>query len=101
MHLSNEQITQSIQRLGKLNPFFSSVFLAFKKNHLAIGKTEPINFKKVVDDLLQEYWLYYPLEPDAENRHIYTPFLTSNTTDRWNKGPFTDEESRVLARDIR
>lgn len=95
MYFSNEQVVQSVGRLGKLNPFFGSVFLAFKKCQLAIGKTEPISFKKVVESVLQEYWLYYPPESDAENRRIYTPFLTSNTQHRWNKGPLTDSLRRV------
>ena len=98
MYFSQEQIAQSLERLGKLNSFFGTVFLAFKQARLDIGKPHPLNFRKTVNSFLQKYFLYYPFAENQrayvsnrspKNRRIYTPFSTSNTT-RWNKEPFVN-----------
>lgn len=60
MYFSQEQIAQSLKRLGKLKPFFGTVFLAFKQARLDIGKPRPLNFRKTVNSFLQTYFLYYP-----------------------------------------
>ena len=37
---SKEQLEVSIKRLGELDPFFGTVFLAFKENNLPEGETK-------------------------------------------------------------
>src|SRR5260370_12802128 len=80
---SYEQIEQSVARLGKLNPFFGTVFLAFKKVDLPVGETRNIQFSRLINDFLQTYYPYYPPDVKREDSKIYTPFKTSNINVRW------------------
>jgi hypothetical protein len=85
VYLSKEQVAVSIARLGNLHAFFGTVFLAFKQIHLPIGDPQPVSFKRVIGAMLQKYYLYSPLDTFSGDRRVYTPFLTSNMRDRWNK----------------
>ena len=97
MYFSKEQIAQSIERLGDVNPFFGTVFLAFKQIDLPTGDTKSITFTNTIDSLLRTYYLYYPPDQASENRRIYTPFLTSNTKNRWNKEPYASSLRRIAS----
>ncbi len=95
MFFSKEQIEQSIARLDKLNPFFGTVLLAFKKARLPVDTTKSINFKEVVEDILQTYYPSYPADGEPANRKMYTPFKTSKKSDRWNKYPYAGTLRRI------
>ena len=95
MFFSYEQIEQSVARLGKLNPFFGTVFLAFKKVSLPVGETKYIQFSQLINDFLQTYYPYYPPDGKREDRKIYTPFKTSNKSDRWNKYHYAGTLRRI------
>jgi hypothetical protein len=43
VYLSKEQLEVSIKRLGELDPFFGTVFLAFKDVNLPEGETKNLN----------------------------------------------------------
>src|SRR5260370_5527102 len=92
---SYEQIEQSVARLGKLNPFFGTVFLAFKKVDLPVGETRNIQFSRLINDSLQTYYPYYPPNGKREDRKIYSPFKTSNKNDRWNRYHYAGTLRRI------
>jgi len=81
MFFSKEQIEQSLKRLEGLNPFFGTVFLAFKKADIPVGKTATINFSQTVIGLLQTYY-----HPRSNYEGYYIPFKSSNRTNLWKKG---------------
>jgi hypothetical protein len=78
VYFSLKQIQQSIERLNKLNPFFGTVFLAFKEIDLPVGKTVPIRFLPILEAFLQKYY-----RPTQNYAGCYTPFQISNTKKRW------------------
>lgn len=77
MFFSKEQIEQSVKRLNNLNPFFGTVFLAFKESELPIGETLPLPFIPLLNEILQRYY-----RPTTKYSGFYTPFKTSNPKKR-------------------
>ncbi len=85
MFFSYKQIEASITRLSELNSFFGTVFLAFKKAGIPVNHTKSITFSKTIEDFLQEYY-----RPGANYSEFYTPFKTTNKSNRWNKKGYAD-----------
>lgn len=81
MFFSKEQIEQSLKRLEELNPFFGTVFLAFKKADVPVGTTAAINFSQTMIDLLQMYY-----RPRSDYEGYYMPFKSSSRTNLWKRG---------------
>jgi hypothetical protein len=90
VYFSKEQIEQSLKRLNELNPFFGTVFLAFKEVDLPIGETRVLNFLPMLEAFLQKY--YRPLSRYAG---FYTPFKTSNKKKRWNTYQYANSLHRT------
>ncbi len=90
MYFSKAQIEQSLKRLNELNPFFGTIFLAFKEVDLPIGETKILNFLPVLEAFLQKY--YRPLNRYAG---FYTPFKTSNKKKRWNTRQYANTLQRI------
>jgi hypothetical protein len=78
MYVSAEQLQQSIAALQSLHPFFGTAFLAFKQIDLPIGKTRPLVFSTIMEELLQRYY-----RPSTRYEGFYSPFLTSSPDKRW------------------
>ena len=78
MFFSKEQIEQSLKRLEGLNPFFGTVFLAFKKADVPVGKTKNLKFSQIVGDILRTYY-----RPTADFSDFYIPFSTANKSRGW------------------
>ncbi len=97
MYFSAHQIRDSIELLNKLNPFFGTVFLAFKhidihsqSQPLPVGQTASFPFISHLDTFLRRY--YKPLN---EYDGFYTPFKTSNSKKRWNTYQYANTLHRV------
>jgi hypothetical protein len=90
VYFSLKQIQQSIERLDELNPFFGTVFLAFKEIDLPAGNTKVVQFTPLIEAFLQRY---YRLSPDYSG--FYTPFKTSNTKQRWNSYQYASSLHRI------
>lgn len=73
MYLSKEQLEVSIKRLGELDPFFGTVFLALKEEiKLPEGETQYLKFRPLLEAFLQKY--YWP----TKSGKFYIPFKVSN-----------------------
>ncbi|HTK11467.1 MAG TPA: ATP-binding protein [Ktedonobacteraceae bacterium] len=90
MYFSKVQIEQSLKRLNELNPFFGTVFLAFKEVDLPVGETKNLNFLPILEAFLQKY--YRPVNRYAG---FYTPFKTSNKKKRWNTYQYANTLHRI------
>ncbi len=90
MFFSREQIEQSTRRLSELNPFFGTVFLAFKEIDLPINETKTIHFLPLLEVFLQKYY-----RPTNKYNGFYTPFKTSNKNQRWNTHQYANTLHRI------
>ena len=79
MFFSKEQLELSIKRLGELDPFFGTVFLALKQANLPEGETKPLKFQPLLEAFLQKYY-----RPTNNSTEIYMPFKMSNKRKYWN-----------------
>lgn len=91
MFFSEDQLRRSLERLSTLHPFFGMTFLAFKKVHLPVGIVHPVNFSKVVNDLLVAH--YRPVEM---HDGFYNPF---KTTTRWVSERYASTSQQRIAAD--
>ncbi len=90
MFLSEKQIEQSIRRLNDLNPFFGTVFLAFKEVDLPEGGTKNLHFLPFLDEFLQKYY-----RPTDSYNGFYIPFKTSSKKKRWNTHQYANTLHRI------
>ena len=90
MFFSKVQIEQSTTRLNNLNPFFGTVFLAFKEIDLPEDETKNLNFLSLIEEFLQKYY-----RPTNSYNGFYTPFKTSNKKKRWNTYQYANTLHRI------
>lgn len=79
MYFSREQIEQSIRQLDRVDPFFGTTFLAFKKRMLLVGNPNAslpmTDSEQILEKFLQQYY-----RPDPQFSSFYIPFKTWNRT---------------------
>jgi len=85
---------ESISKLGSINPFFGTAFLALKKEDIPIGSTRHVVFSRAVDEILQAY--YRPVSVFA---NYYIPFRSSKSTDQWNSLRYASTTMQRIATD--
>ena len=73
MFFSKEQLELSIKRLGELDSFFGTVFLALKQANLPEGETKQLKFQPLLEAFLQKYY-----QPKHSYNKFYLPFKTYN-----------------------
>ena len=78
MWISADQIRLSLDRLKSVHPYFGMTFLAFKERQLPVGRQEKLNFSSLMRDFLDRYY-----RPGEDYSGYYSPFLTSNPSNRW------------------
>ncbi len=91
MFFSATQLHRSLKRLSTLHPFFGMTFLAFKKARLPIGHVDPVNFSKVVNDLLVAHY-----RPTETYDGFYNPFKTIT---RWVSERYASTSQQRIAAD--
>jgi hypothetical protein len=74
MYITIEQIKQSLNQLGWINPFFGMSFLAFKKAGIPVGEMRRVNFTQIATDILNQHY-----HPSSTYQGFYNPFLTSKS----------------------
>src|SRR5947208_1710195 len=94
MFISVAQIESSLKAISRLSPFFGTIFLAFKKAELPIGKAVAINFTKVVDDLVRAYY-----SPRVGDDRYFLPFITSKAESRWRSPLWASKSGQRIAKD--
>lgn len=94
MFLSIPQIEASLGPLAKVNPFFGTVFLAFKKEGVTIGNAAPLNFSRALNDLLGAYY-----SPKDDDEGYYLPFATSKLESRWRAPRWGSTSGQRIAKD--
>ncbi len=80
MFITLDQIKASVSRLSALNPFFGIAFPALKRSNLPVGSTKHVVMTKVVQEILLDH---YRVADSYEG--FYSPFLTSDSSNRWLK----------------
>jgi len=90
MYFSSTQIETSLNALADVHPFFGFAFLGFKKFGLPVGKTTPFSYSVIRELVLDPY--FKPI-PDFDK--YYSPYRTSNPSNRWISGRY---ESASLQR---
>jgi hypothetical protein len=78
MYLGYEELLAALPPLKKINPFFGTCFLAFKRDQVPVGSTRPLVFSSLNRAVLDEF--YRPL---AGASKYYHPFHTSNNGTGW------------------
>jgi hypothetical protein len=78
MFLTLEQVTQSLQNLKSVHPFYGMTFLACKRENLPVGRDIPFPIANHETALLDEYY-----RPQKTSEFYYQVFRTSVKTDRW------------------
>lgn len=94
MYISVHQIESSLKPLSRLNPFFGTIFLAFKQAQIPVGRTAPLNFTQTVNDLLQEFYA-----PKGNDEQYFLPFSTSKTESRWRASRWGSTSGQRIAKD--
>jgi hypothetical protein len=56
MFFSKGHLEVSLKRLGELDPFFGTVFLALKQANLPEGETKQLKFQPLLEAFLQKYY---------------------------------------------
>ncbi len=80
MYLSREQVQRSLNNLTDIHPFFGMSFLAFKGAGIPVGHADDFVFTQIATDVLERH---YKASSDYEG--FYSPFITSDKSDRWLK----------------
>ncbi len=80
MYISRDQLRYSLKVLAKLNPFFGTSFLVFKRIHLPVGSTSQVIFSQFANSLLHDYYSVTKLYPG-----FYSPFKSSKGAPGWVK----------------
>ena len=84
MFVSLIQIKESLDALSTVHPFYGTAFLALKKVPLPVGEVvNDLNFTNVVNEILFRYY-----KPLINHDGFYSPFQTSNKSDRWQKNRY-------------
>jgi hypothetical protein len=78
MFLSIDQIERSLTPLLDIHNFFGMSFLAFKRARLPEGRTAPIVFSHIAENILESYY-----KPSSTYDGYYNPFKTSRREQRW------------------
>jgi len=94
MFVSIDQICRSLPFLEELNPFFGMSFLAFKKAGIPVGEARPLVFSKIAQDILDRH--YKPLSNYAG---FYTPFKTSDQSNRWTAARYASTTLQRITSD--
>ena len=79
MFLSKRVISEAIQILKNIHPFYGNTFLACKRENLPVGRVTPILMSEIEDDLIRSFY-----QTDRNSDYFYTAFFTSAKKDRWN-----------------
>lgn len=89
MFFSKDQLEISIKRLGALDPFFGTVFLALKEVDLPEGATRHLKFQPLLEAFLHKYF-----QLTRHDHSFYTPFRSSNKK-RWLTLQYTKTLQRM------
>lgn len=80
MFVSIEQIELSLKRLEQVHPFFGMSFLILTRAQVPVGSTIELVLARAATELLDTYY-----KASASFLGHYSPFRTSNPSDRWIK----------------
>lgn len=72
------EVRSALPKLGSLNPFFGTCYLAFKRLGVPVGRTTSLVFARVNREFLAEHY-----HPSAKHVGFYHPFHTSGTKSGW------------------
>jgi hypothetical protein len=76
--LSIDQVKLSLPLLARLNPFFGTAFLAFKKEGIPVGSARTLVFSRIAQGILEKHY-----RPAAAYAGFYNPLKTSDPSNRW------------------
>jgi hypothetical protein len=89
MFLTLEHITQALENLKSVHPFYGMTFLACKREALPIGRAIPFPIANHETALLDKYY-----RPEETSEFYYQLFWTSDKKDRWK--PRSDYAASTL-----
>lgn len=72
------EVRSALPKLGALNPFFGTCYLAFKRHGVPVGSTASLVFARVNRAFLEEHY-----HPSATHAGFYHPFHASGTKPGW------------------
>ena len=76
--ISSAQLRHSLWALRHVHPYFGMTFLAFKEYGVPVDSQMLLNFSAVMRQFLEEYY-----KPTRSYSGYYSPFRTSNPSNRW------------------
>jgi len=80
MYLSIEIVSEALENLKDIHPFYGTTFLACKSENLPVGRAIPFAISEVETNFVKQFY-----QPDKSSEHLYTAFFTIKKDNRWLK----------------
>jgi hypothetical protein len=88
------ELRSALTKLGAINPFFGTCYLAFKRHGVPIGTTTSLVFARINREFLEKHY-----RPCSTHTGFYHPFHASETKPGWVSEEYARTSLQRIAKD--